>query len=685
MILLPLLALLCKSYSFDAPRVYPHTSVFLRKPVIADFDGDGRNDLGLMLDGKFEIHYGAAGGMLRETQTIPQWIFGVADVAGDRLPDLDGGHGFLENLGSRTFAARAGKLPDPRKYWVGDFTGDGRNDIADTSTAAQLRLSERMPDDHFEDRAATNTGVDLTWAGAADVNGDHRAEMIGWDYNGGVRVFRLGANGTFALANTLRPSGFISAVTTADLDRDGAADVITSVERGVLEVFYANGRTAKFNNGNATTELEELHSGDVNGDGAVDLLVAHRGRYETTATVLLNDGLGALVRTPRIPIASENNIALGDLTGDGRADLALTTQFGLGVLPATQAGGFFTPTVVQPGTGDGLSHTAADFDGDGIDEIVQTIGIRVAVLWNDGHGNRRTEVFDHPFPGSVINLRVDGADIIAQYGTDLVIWSRRNGTWKMRQFQSDFLSSSHTADFDRDGLSEVVTVSLVPELGHNIAVRSGADGRMLFSTLLQPWQERTDFLLDDFTGDGIPDLALALSGTRATPGVGGVPLRNGSIVVMAGNARGELTRVAVPLTNQSPRTLTSGDFNGDGRRDLAFTTYDFDVRVLYGTPGGFTPQQIVAPGVYFAARDADGDGISELVVGHYDAFLLLRGTREGLVETGRWTVGLLYPQPVFAMLRPREAATLLLSTFDGKGAYAFEPTCADSRRRTVRH
>src|SRR5207248_3074206 len=72
----------------------------------------------------------------------------------------------------------------------------------------------------------------------------------------------------------------------------------------------------------AGLEVVRVTSGDLNGDGAPDLVISH---FTSTFGVLLNLGDGTFEPITEYalsrPIAS---FALGDLNGDGKVDLAAT-------------------------------------------------------------------------------------------------------------------------------------------------------------------------------------------------------------------------------------------------------------------------------------------------------------------------------------------------------------------------
>jgi hypothetical protein len=149
----------------------------------------------------------------------------------------------------------------------------------------------------------------------------------------------------------------------------------------------------------------------------------------------------------------------------------------------------------------------------------------------------------------------------------------------------------------------------------------------------------------DLNGDGRLDLA----GTGAN-----------SATVMMGNGDGTfLPRVDFPLGLQS-QSLAAGDFNQDGRQDLAVTTYNQEVSVviLLGNGNGTFAPPVHIPNTSGAdspdvvAVDLNNDGRLDLAVLHSitsvtgtiqnaDTFTVLLGNGDGTFQPGREvTVGI---------------------------------------------
>jgi hypothetical protein len=122
----------------------------------------------------------------------------------------------------------------------------------------------------------------------------------------------------------------------ADVDNDGDLD-LGSISFGCcagVHVYRNNGngtwtQSFGFVGGNSTLLFE---FGDVNGDGFVDFACGHG---QGNGTVYLGNGLGGF--TPgdgNLPSAGDygrQGLSLGDVTGDGRDELAFATSTGVGV------------------------------------------------------------------------------------------------------------------------------------------------------------------------------------------------------------------------------------------------------------------------------------------------------------------------------------------------------------------
>ena len=114
--------------------------------------------------------------------------------------------------------------------------------------------------------------------------------------------------------------------------------------------------------------------------------------------------------------------------------------------------------------------------------------------------------------------------------------------------------SVDTADFNRDGLPDIVTangqdnsVSLLLNDGH---------GGFSPHTDYPVGGNPAAVLAADFNNDGVPDIAVANQNTN-------------SISILLGNGNGSVRALPAFSTGAGPEALAAGDFNHDGKLDLA--------------------------------------------------------------------------------------------------------------------
>jgi hypothetical protein len=105
----------------------------------------------------------------------------------------------------------------------------------------------------------------------------------------------------------------------------------------------------------------------------------------------------------------------------------------------------------------------------------------------------------------------------------------------------------------------------------------------------------------DFNGDGKPDLAVATGGSDGDDGVW----------VLLGNGNGTFAAVGNYSAELSPWSVAVGDFNGDGKADLAVATYASNtVSVLLGTGTGCLPLTILKQQAMLNFAEPNADSFS---------------------------------------------------------------------------
>ena len=186
-----------------------------------------------------------------------------------------------------------------------------------------------------------------------------------------------------------------------------------------------------------------------------------------------------------------------------------------------------------------------------------------------------------------------------------------------------FLNSSYSSmglplwdiavgDFNADGILDVAFVGFNENTlaGALTVLLGNGDGTFTVATSLAMPNEPISIAVGDFNGDGKADLAIANWG-------------NSTVSVLLGNGDGTFSAsTSSPATVSNPGSMTVGDFNGDGIPDLAVTnTYLDSVTVLLGDGDGtFAAAPTITgisggySGLSVASGDFNQDGITDLAV-----------------------------------------------------------------------
>ena len=379
---------------------------------------------------------------------------------------------------------------------VGDVNGDGRADVLFTRASVTQNFGTRVyvslsngdgtfgpiiqsnPDTAFN--YAANQSADRTLV--ADVNGDGRADVI-WTRaavteNFGTRAYvsLANADGTFGPIISSAPDTaynyyetWADGTAVGDVNGDGLPDLIftqVSVSRnyGVrIYVALADGTghfgsfaghaSAPALSGNyfANSSADQTRIADVNGDGRADVLFIRasvNGNFGTRVYVALANADGTyqnLIQSS--PAVTGNyflnsyadNILVGDINGDGRADVlftrsAITENFGTRVYASlANADGTFGP-IIQSNpavSGNYFANVGADgtslgdVNGDGRVDVVFTraaktegFGTRVYVSLSNGDGT---------FQPIIDNAPAQAGNYFLNSGADTTIVGDING------------------------------------------------------------------------------------------------------------------------------------------------------------------------------------------------------------------------------------------------------------------
>jgi len=342
-------------------------------------------------------------------------LIGDAESTHVFAPKFSAHHGFDGESGWFSF--------DKYPRQLADVNGDGREDIigfAPDKVVVALGQEDGTFDAEREASKAFTPNHGWSSFGlyprhVADVNGDGRADIIGFGA-GGVGVQLGQTDGTFvSVAKSMKDfstgkgwSSFNEAPRhVADVNGDGRADIVGFYPRTIrVALGQADGSFGPGKNvGTAFTQVHGWNSqnqyprqvADVNGDGRADIIGFASGGVEVA--------LGQADGSFGVGIAASNEFSanswasfersprqVADVNGDGRADIVGFAEDGVLVAFGQTDGTFsqsvyatneFQPSGERSGwySFNGFPRQVADVDGDGLADIVGfgAFGVEVAL------------------------------------------------------------------------------------------------------------------------------------------------------------------------------------------------------------------------------------------------------------------------------------------------------------------
>jgi len=350
--------------------------------------------------------------------------------------------------------------------------------------------------------------------------------------------------------------------------------------------------------------------GDVSGDGKADMVVAnHSG---SSVSVLLGDGNGSFEVTTNLTVGMSRprSLVLADFDGDGRADLGVANEGSsrVSVWLSRSDGSWQVQGSYAVGAAP-YSMAVGDVSGDGWLDLVTANynGNNVSVLLGDGEGG----------VGVGANVAVETS-----------------------------LRSVAVGNLDGDSWPDLVVVSRA----NQVSVLLGTGGGSFAAPVSYatggsgPYQ----VVLAGLGGDGALDVLVGNNG--------------GSVSVLRGHGDGTLGGAYNHGNLRYVRSLAVGDWNGDGRMDLAAVNTDGDaINILLGNREQWLVEDPAGSGL----RSGYGRG-SLKDTGDYD-YWSFSGQAGELLTVALETVGSVYQSSLYCWVGRSDGTAVREFTTDTHG------------------
>jgi hypothetical protein len=323
---------------------------------------------------------------------------------------------------------------------------------------------------------------------------------------------------------------------------------------------------------------------DLDGDGDLDYISPDAGTFSTipadldSVSIHWNDGSGQFTPGPVLPIPGEPTQAVTvDHDQDGDLDIVVACHWSESIVLLTNNGGTFAPFSIVHSGGRMESIKSADFNGDGILDLVSTedgllaTDFAIVLFGQPGGGYSPPDYYD--------------------IGPNQI---------------SDTLA---TGDFDGDGDVDIAVARHQSD-GIQILLNSGT-GVFSPGAFLQTGLDPRSHAACDLDGDGDLDLLVPC-------------LTADTLEVYLNNGSGAFTLSSSYATGGAPASVSFADLDGNGTQDAAVSSLDTDdLHILFNDGmANFAAHEVMSghdSAVFGITGDIDGDHAPDLILPRHNA------------------------------------------------------------------
>jgi hypothetical protein len=516
-----------------------------------------------------------------------------------------------------------------------------------------------------------NNGVQTTIA--ADFDKDGLTDVAVIQFDGTLNILRNTGGGVLAApAGYINPNPNVGSENVAqsfaaDLNGDGYPDIVAFDAANLVLLTFLNDGNGTFSTAQTTTLSTDYGNpagitvGDVNSDGKADVVVAYYNPLSRTSSqmsiqTLVGKGDGTFTAMTAATIAVPTSltlsglapIALGDLNGDGKLDIAALLQ----EQNSRSAGTFVVTTAL--GNGDGTfaalnANTPISANVSGVPNLsFNSAGVQILDVNKDGKQDLEVDMNgllyvalgqgDNSFSAQVSsnfqgNYAVAFADLNGDGYPDAVCGSaglqvylgKGDGTFATPAMNGQYAIDIATpqgvvaADFDGDGKLDIAELgSDYKEVSMFFGNGDGTlHGALQLSLPTDPVTPDTELenVLKATTKPYSDLVVLNLGGTAPSLQTG---LSDGK-----GNFSYVPSLAAGLPTDFDFVEPVQADFNGDGQQDLLMAGAAGELWVslshgdgTFATPVAINLPTLTCPLSYGAAGDLNGDGKQDIVIAY---------------------------------------------------------------------
>ena len=521
-------------------------------------------------------------------------------------------------FGLREQAITVGRFP--RAITFGDFDGDGDNDLVtankDADTSSTLSFLTNDGSGSFT-RTDLEASVRASSIASADLDGDGALDLVTANFFT-IEIFWNEGDGNFSEPASIEVARATRFVTTGDINQDGLPDLVfTNTSNDDVSLKLNEG-------GRSFSAILSIPVGnyptaaaieDFNGDQLADILVLNSHDDNITLIPGNGDGTFGEARTFPVGAASPTQLAVADLDLDGDMDLATANRESVSILH-NDGNGNLEPVDEFPARPSQI--LTADLDGDGDREIAfgSARDSAVSILVNvNGRFMTAPVTFPVEFaPGllAVCDLNSDGnPEVISafeRFTSVGILWNKDQGAVALDPVLVGMGPAPHAAtigDFDNDGFLDVATGD---GNGRSITVFGNTNGTLRPRRTVAAGEYLNTIDSGDFDGDGDLDLvtgAMMSSHMQIFDNVGNLVFRR----------EGRL------VTGTRPFHVQVAELNGDGFPEVVSANEGAGTITVWlnradgtGTFSGRRDYRVGRQPTCSDSADFNGDGSNDLVV-----------------------------------------------------------------------